>query len=97
VEAAHTDFPKVTGVVLVKVGTADPLDLTVARERKGVNKPVMVLSTSETTSSRMLAVFPNTTMAGRYVPAVLTSFRKSGWHLSSVKPKLFCSACHLES
>lgn len=51
VEVAHTDFTKVTGMVLVEVGT------------------VVVLTTSHTTTTRVLAVLSYTAMAGRDMAA----------------------------
>lgn len=42
---------------------------------------VVVLTTSETTTSRMLAVLANTTVTGRDVAAVLAGLAEAGRHL----------------
>jgi hypothetical protein len=40
----------------------------------GGDEPVVVLATGETASSGVLAVFPDTTVPGGYVAAVLAGF-----------------------
>jgi hypothetical protein len=60
VEVTHTDFTKVTRMVLIHVDT------------------VMVLTTSKTTTTRMLSVLANTTVTGRDVSTLLSVVMKSG-------------------
>lgn len=50
-----------------------------------MSAPVVVSTTSKTTTSRVLAVFAYTTVTGGDVPAVLASVREAGRHLSMVK------------
>jgi len=42
--------------------------------------PVVVLTTSKTTTSRVLAVLSDTSVTGRYVATVLASLGKVGRH-----------------
>jgi hypothetical protein len=49
---------------------------------KTKNAPVVVLTTSETTTSGMLAVLADTTVTGGDVAAVLARFGEVGRHLS---------------
>lgn len=44
------------------------------------NAPVVVLTTSETTTSGMLAVLSDTSVTGRDVAAVLASLGEPCWH-----------------
>lgn len=46
--------------------------------------PVVVLTTSETTTSRMFAVLSYTSVTGRYVAAMLAGFREMGRHVESI-------------
>ena len=50
--------------------------------KRGENEdaPVVVLTTSKTTTSWVLAVLANTAVAGGDVSAVLASLAESGWH-----------------
>ena len=80
VEVAHTNFTKVTGMVLIKVGS-------LSHRRNGryvrikvfslakvkIDAPVVVLTTSETTTSGVFTVLSDTSMTGRDVAAVLAS------------------------
>ena len=47
---------------------------------RGMYAPVVVLTTSKTTTTRVLSMLPYTTMACGNVSAMLTSFGESGRH-----------------
>jgi hypothetical protein len=48
---------------------------------------VVVLTTGETTTTRMLAVLTDTTVTGRDVTAVLAGVGKAGRHIDLLLPK----------
>jgi len=75
VEVSHTDLSKVTGMVLVHVGS------------------VVMLSTSETATTWMLAVLAYTTVTGRDVSAVLAGLAQMGRHLDVVVVEMFVGCC----
>lgn len=57
--------------------------ISIARLKSGDkwrDAPVVVLTTSETTTSRMLAVLAHTSVTGRDVAAVLTGLRQMSGH-----------------
>jgi hypothetical protein len=66
VELTHTDFTKVTRVVLIEEGA------------------MVVLTTCITATTRMFAVFANTTMAHLYMATLLASFVKTGRHCNTI-------------
>jgi hypothetical protein len=82
VEVPHTNLSKVARVVLVKVGTKrehHAIRNLAYRDRQS-NIPVVVLTTSETTTPGVLAVLADTSVAGRDVAAVLASVAETGRH-----------------
>lgn len=70
-ETPHSDFSEVARVVFIKVGS-----VIIVWERRTtglkIGIPVVVLTTSKTTTSRMLAVLAYSTMTGRNVAAVFS-------------------------
>ena len=84
VEAPHTDLTEVTRVVLIEVcplHSETKFYMSPARvQQNRTNAPVVVLTTSETTTSGVLAVLSNTTVTGRDVAAVLASLGEPRRH-----------------
>ncbi len=75
-EMAHTNLTEVTRMVLVEVGT-ESIKLrrhSVGSDNNAWDVPVVVLTTSETATSWMLAVLSYTTVSSRDVPAMLACF-----------------------
>jgi hypothetical protein len=88
VEVSHTNLTEVARVVLVEVGTKIVSEGTDLHCHQAY-APMVVLTTSKTTTSGMLAVLADTTVTGWYVSAVLASVAETGRHfLQRVKAKL---------
>ena len=73
VESSHTHFTKVTRVVLVKVGTTREIRSIDLQYQNKRDSPVVVQTTSETTTTRVFAVLSNTSVTSRDMATVLAS------------------------
>ena len=81
VEVTHTNLTEVTRVVLIKVGSLSHrrngryvrIKVFSLAKVKEIDAPVVVLTTSETTTSGVFTVLSDTSMTGRDVAAVLAS------------------------
>lgn len=73
VESSHTHFTKVTRVVLVKVGTTREIRSIDLQYQNKRDSPVVVQTTSETTTTRVFAVFSNASVTSRDMATVLAS------------------------
>jgi hypothetical protein len=75
VVVAHTDFTKVTRVVFIEVGSESEIESVrrkVTNNKKIADVPVVVLTTSKTTTSRMFAVLAYSSMTGRNMASVFS-------------------------
>lgn len=80
-EMPHTNLTKVTRVVLVKVDPKKTIMKFFQNPRRAhIHVPVVVCTTSKTTSSRMLAVLAYTTISSRHMPTMFSSIRESCRH-----------------
>jgi hypothetical protein len=69
-------------MVLVEVGAdSDQIKFDAKILSPKSNAPVVVLTTSETATSGVLAVLSNTTVTGRDMATVLASLREVGRHI----------------
>jgi len=90
---AHTNFSKVTRMVLVKVGPETLLMLP--EQVLWMVIPVVVLTTSKTTTSGVLTVLAYASVAGRDVAAMLASLRKPSRHFLQNSVSILSSQVHL--
>src|SRR3984957_13411688 len=91
-EMSHTNFPKVTRMILVKVGS-----IVFVRQfffchckyrvKNGLHSPMVMKTASKTTTTRMFAVFSYTSVTRRHMPSMFTSLGESGWHYLSKEKK----------